>query len=299
MNEAFMITRVLVLLLVAAGGAAAQDEFDRSQNAACTGAISPGSMARVGVSAGVYASLGINEFQPVLAAAAAFTSGVAVRARSLLGGRVDSLPPGEPTITWQGADGALRVTAYRDGRMTWAPRDSATVPPFSDGITFLGRALSMARDSGLAFAMPAEVTADSVIFHIGLYTPTFTRDGKVSHPSVESPVALFHVNQPWFEPARVTRAVSPRHPGTNGPPGTIRRLELAFVVDTTGRVDKTSITDARARAAARLTGDAARGYKSFFDASARALESTRFEPARIGGCPVRQRQVQSFEFKFR
>ena len=49
---------------------------------------------------------------------------------------------------------------------------------------------------------------------------------------------------------------------------------------------------------ARLTGERARRYKAFFDAGAKALESFRYEPARIGGCPVRQRQAQRFEFKF-
>lgn len=293
-----MISRVMVLLLVAAGSLGAQDDFDRSQNPACTSAISPGSMARVGVSAGVYASLGLNEFQPVLAAAAAFTTGVAVRARSLLGGRLDSLPPGEPTVTWQGADGALRVTAYRDGRMTWTPRDTTALPPFSNGITFLSRAVSVARDSGLAFTMPAEVTADSVIFNIGLYTPIFTRDGKVSHPSVESPVALFHVEQPWFEPAVLKKAVSPRYPAGFGRDGAADAVEVTFVIDTSGRVDKSTITDTRPGMVARLTGERARRYKAFFDASVKALESTRYEPARIGGCPVRQRQAQRFEFKF-
>jgi outer membrane biosynthesis protein TonB len=182
--------------------------------------------------------------------------------------------------------------------MTWTPRDSATVPPFSDGITFLTRALSMARDSGLAFTMPAEVTADSVIFHIGLYTPTFTREGKVSHPSVESPVALFHVNQPPFEPAEVKKQVPPRYPAGHEREGVRDAVEVSFIVDTSGRVDKSTITDARPSMVARLTGERARRYKAFYNAVAKALESARYEPARIGSCPIRQRKSQRFEFKF-
>jgi hypothetical protein len=47
----------------------------------------------------------------------------------------------------------------------------------------------------------------------------------------------------------------------------------------------------------RLTGELGRHYRGFLAAATRAMKDARFEPARLGGCPVPQLVAVPFAFK--
>ena len=74
---------------------------------------------------------------------------------------------------------------------------------------------------------------------------------------------------------------------------------MQFIVDTTGRVDPSSISDIWPADRPRLTGELGEYYRDFVIAVRAGLSSARYVPARVGGCPLRKMVTQPFHFGMR
>jgi hypothetical protein len=232
----------------------------------------------------------------ILPAADAFTLAIAERARTLLGARGDTLPRGEPAITWRRLPTTLIVTAHRDGRITWrtpvAIPDTATEP-------LLARAASVAIADGEKLFWPERYPADSATFRVRLRWPSVNRDGKVERLRVRAATPLFTLAVPWEEGVRTIRQPAVAYPEELIRAGVTGYVILEFIVDTAGRAVPRTIRDVWPASQPPLRADLRGYYTSFVAAARRSVERARFEPARVGGCPVFQLVELPFEFKFR
>jgi len=116
-------------------------------------------------------------------------------------------------------------------------------------------------------------------------------------PQVETPEAVFTVMMPWTKPAYVIRGPRISYPSDLIGKGLMGFLTLTFVVDTAGRVELKTVRDIWPSDRPRLVGEMGRYYDAFAAAVRRGLPNARFEPARVGGCPVKIWVQQSFDFR--
>lgn len=124
-------------------------------------------------------------------------------AHSLLGVASATLPEGEPSITWQGVDASLHLTAFPNGRIV--SRDTTV----GTAAALLARALSMDSTVGL-LDWSADSTRDSVRFDIAFGRPLLDSARHVSTPTFRrTAVPLLSVRAPW------ERQVSPKPGGTH------------------------------------------------------------------------------------
>jgi hypothetical protein len=287
---------VLCVLISVASPAAAQPEaiVDRSQNRACTEAIPATSMSPVVVYVGVDLPTDTASLR-ARPAAQVLTSRVAHLVRRRVGSTGQNVGSGEPMVRWQGAGAALRVTAYRDGRVTTWPTTEDTV--VNAGARLLAWGIAADRDSGGSFAWPPSLTQDSVIVTLQLHTPMVSRSGEIVGVKADQIEPLFQVMQPWIEPAQENPRTFPRFPRQGDPPKTPRSHEFHWVIDSTGRVDMTTVREIWPENEPQPTGSRTRfeeaSVKSIMDYFSRA----RFEPMRIGGCRVRQPTMLKFQFQ--
>jgi TonB family protein len=91
-------------------------------------------------------------------------------------------------------------------------------------------------------------------------------------------------NLPGFEPAMVLSQPTPEYPAALASVGIEGRVEVQFVVDTTGRVEPSSI-------------EVVKSTQSGFEGAARkAITGSLFRPARLSNVPVRQLTMQAIRF---
>lgn len=259
----------------------------------CTDTISASSMTRVVVY--VSPELADSSQSTFTASADNFTQLVIDHARLLLGAKSDTLPMGEPMVTWRGL-GGVSLTAHRDGRIDVQP---PRYPPGSAGFDLLSRAIRGVQDDGDAVSWPEGVAADSFSFSISLTSPHVDRSGKVSMGHVRIAVPLFSVAAPWEEDAMVVREGRKSYPSVNQRDYVTGNTEMQFVVDTTGRADMSTVRDVWPATTPQLTGAMHDYYIAFVQAARVTIESTRYQPARIGGCAVRMLVQQPYVFGLR
>lgn len=218
---------------------------------------------------------------------------VADRARGIVNNGPDTLPAGEPALTWRDLGGVVRGVWHRDGRLT-----SSVAGDSSRGIGLLARALDAAQGAGDTFMVwPDTVRADSLVFYFSLVRPMVDTAGTV-HAVTERPIVpVFSIGAPrqrtvaWL--ARGTMPQYPRDAFREGATGTV---VLQFVVDTSGRADTTTFRDIWPGDRPRPTGASAAYYNGFLDTARRSIATARFRPARIGRCAVRQVVWEPFTF---
>lgn len=221
---------------------------------------------------------------------------VADRARGLVSSRSDTLPAGEPALTWRDLGGVVRGVWHRDGRLT-----SSVAGDSSRGIGLLARALDTAQGAGDTFMVwPDTVRADSLVFYFSLVRPMVDTTGTVHAVTQRPIVPLFSVAAPRQRPvawlARGTMAPYPRDAFRAGATGIV---VLQFVVDTAGRADTTTFRDIWPGDSPRPSGPSAEYYNGFLDTARRSIATARYIPARIGRCPVRQVVREPFTFDIR
>ncbi|MGI8548140.1 MAG: energy transducer TonB [Gemmatimonadaceae bacterium] len=239
--------------------------------------------------------------RPFLPSADNFTQLVVERVWLLLKAQPNVLPHGEPAVTWRGLTGVI-VTAFRDGKINVRSAlrsDSAVAPRRPNGAALLSKAINTLRDEGEVVAWPEGVPVDSFSFSIDLISPVIDSSGKTSMPLVRIAVPLFSVAAPWEESVRVVRAGKPSYPNENQRDGASGYAVMQFVVDTTGRPDMSTVRDVWPPTKPRLTGSLRDYYVAFVNAARRGIEMTRFQPARIGGCAMRQLLQEPFSFDIR
>lgn len=239
-----------------------------------------------------------------LPAAAYFTEGVVQQLPVLLGAPGDTLPNGEPLVRWRRLPRPIRVTAFRDGRVTWRSYPGGSHAATPGAVLAPGtRLLLHAADSawtvgGERFQWPPGEIRDSIVFDIRLATGVVDRAGHASTLRLRAPVPAFTVRRPWEESARVVRRPSLTYPVDNQARGVYGTVTVQFVVDTSGHPDMTTFREIWNSPRPRPRGWLRNAYDTFVAAARGALPTAVYEPARIGGCPVRQLVEQPFTFRF-
>jgi TonB family protein len=227
-----------------------------------------------------------------------FAQSVSERLRSLLHAGPGKLPVGEPVITWRTRERALRIIVDRDGRFVTRPPPSMREGPDLPGTIERSRLLAAAVDSlradGELLAFTAG-PADSVAFDLLLSPGTFGEFGKPTPPVMRVGFAVAALLMPVEDTVRVIDLPAPAYPLSQWRQGIEAVVILEFVVDTAGRADRATI---RAVPAAGLVAESYKqqAFEAFVNAARAAVERGQFEPARVGGCAVRQQVRLPFNF---
>lgn len=247
--------------------------------------------------------------RPLLPGLDLLTQEVADSVRSSLGAAVDQLPNGEPTVTWRGTDASLLVEAYRDGRITSrlqtpeAPVDTDSYAESfraddSASVQLLARALVSVSGNGDYFMIwPDGFERDSVAFRLVMHRPRVDSHGSVTPFEARQAFPLFRAGVPTEEPVVTKRRPHVNYPERLQERRVIGNLLMQFIVDTTGRAEMETVKDLWPSSKPRLTGELGGYYDSFRRAIVHALANATFEPARIGGCKVRQLVQMPFGFR--
>ena len=232
------------------------------------------------------------------------TQEVADSVRASLGAVARQLPDGEPTVTWRALGRDLLVVVRRDGRIaSRLPTPELTLTTdinrsdtAAAHLLALGIA-AIARDNRYFTVWPAEFKPDSVAFHLVLHYPLVNGSGEVAPMQVRQAFALFSVHVPTEELVTVKHQSTPKYPENFPEKGVTGELIMQFIVDTSGRAELATVKDLWPSSRPRLTGEMGRYYDAFRLAVVRSISRDRFEPARIGGCKVRQLVQMPFGFK--
>jgi hypothetical protein len=229
------------------------------------------------------------------------TQEVADSVRSSLGAAEDQLPSGEPAVTWRALDATLEAVVYRDGRFSSAVHQSEdSNRADTTAAHLLARALAAVTANGGYFMIwPDGFEADSVAFRLAMHHPLVNGQGIVGTLSLRRAFALFSARVPTEEPVEVRRRVRPRYPEDLPEKGVSGNVIMQFIVDTTGRAEMATVKDLWPTSRPRLTGDKGKYYEDFRRSVIQSIARDRFEPARIGGCKVRQLVQMPFGFRLR
>ncbi|HEX6537336.1 MAG TPA: hypothetical protein VF041_22330 [Gemmatimonadaceae bacterium] len=289
-------------LLLAQGAPASTDVTPRPRDPLssyhCLDTLSASAMRRVVVY--LEAEVPDTSARTLLPQADLIAQSVAQQLRALLGAAPDSLPSGEPALTWRTLErdytGGLTAIVRRHGPLVWrggAPgTDSAAGP-------LLVRAARAAYPDGMGVIWPDGLAADSAIVRLRVRFPSVDREGRVTTPPVRVGFPVFSILEPWEEPVRAARKKNLDYPTRSEREGAEGTVILQYLVDTTGRADLGTVRERWISDEPRPTGRLARYYEEFVESARRSLVDARFHPARIGGCPVPQLVQQPFVFKQR
>jgi hypothetical protein len=206
--------------------------------------------------------------------------------RQLLGGGPDSLPAGEPTLTWlNDLDGHLTVVLRRDGRATWRqtpPADSADSLPTA----LLAGAMGVVAQRA-PVTWPPSVGRDSVTIELslGLVRWRLARaEGSTGRGYLVTVLRAPPETRPrllWHMPLHYPMLPDGQALGAH--------LIIEAIVDTTGRVERGSVHDHWPPNVPRYTGLQQAEYENFVNEARANIQGARFAPGRIAGCAVRVR----------
>ena len=217
------------------------------------------------------------------------------RVPAVLGVSPDSLPRGEPHVSWLDLRNPLEVTGYRNGRIAWR----------SDGIwnhgaaDLLGRALGAAVADSTFFPWDSSLRGDSVRFSYAFVTPRVDLSGQVQPLQVEhAAVPAFSIAEPRFQEVRPDSGNPPPHYPDDARRSNFRAsLVVQFVVDTAGRAEMATAHDIWPKDKPRLSPDLQKIYDEFLQSVLRDLPSMHFYPATLGRS-CRMRQIVRMPFVF-
>lgn len=224
---------------------------------------------------------------------------VAWRVRELLGAPEGDVAKVEDRDFWRGMGQRLRVTARRDGTMTWRlVADTVAIDRRRlDAPRLFGQAVDDIQKQGHRFAWPeSRALRNSMEFDLvleydapGWQTRVRGRNLRHDMPIAELRVPLErHVEQLQMGPVRF--------PDANRFRNAEGILMLSFTVDETGRVVPESIRDHWLGRESQPRGDLAELYAGFVEAVSRGLREAKYRPATIGGCPLRRSVDYEFTF---
>ena len=231
---------------------------------------------------------------------------VATEVRAMLGTHPDSLPIGEPRITWRGIDHPLPIVLYRNRPFAidtsaleseGGSRDSL----YRAGMRVLAAALGAVRAREEPFFVwPHSYPRDSLRFLLRFTRPAVTFTQKLVLPIVPHPRAqflVFSIMAPWeSEAVALPGTRSPIYPAAARKRGASAKVMLQVVINTDGRADTATIKSLRPTSLPPLSGEPAKLYKTFVESARRTIYNARFKPAMIGGCPVRVIVLQPYHF---
>lgn len=269
-----------------------------AQRSACTAAIAPEAMRRVLVSLAA---------DPIDSAAhradqtvQLFAQSTAEQLRRLLGASPERVPDAAARLTWRHVDDGVRIVLRRTGAIELrSQRANGGLPDDTTGFALLTRASRLAADSSGPYFWDERVPGDSLTFDLDLVHPMVSDDGTVTPIVAQVAHPAFTLSVPTMSPVRPLALRAPRYPMSAKAGNAIGTVVMTFLIDSAGGVDPTRIRDEWPADRPRPRGELAQHYRAFVDAVRSALIESRFEPARIGGCPVRElvRQPVTFELR--
>lgn len=277
----------LTILLAAAPRAGAQSLANGTVRQ-CSDAASQSDLRRV---AAYIRSDAVLSAKPFRQSADLLLEILGERLRGSLSAKAGELPIGEPKFAGFNTEGLIAVSIYRDGRMSAVVRsDSADTDSARIAGTRLAAAmLRQAWKEGDRVYWPDGVKEDSAQFNIHFWKPLPRRDGSERKAQTSYAVAVFSLALPWAEPPSVDSFPKPVYPSESRFKGIQADITLSFVVDTTGFPMISTAHDVLPEGAPVPVGDMADRYREFVRSAAQSLVASRFHPARIAGCKVRER----------
>jgi len=239
--------------------------------------------------------------QEVPSSVANLLQAIADRADTILQAPVGKLLPGEPAYTDANIHRPLFVSWHRDGRLTWRIGEDGWNPqpnPDSTGALLIEHALTAAQTAGDVYMMwPDTVKRDSLDFRLGLEHAWVDTSRGPRRFAERYAIPLFSVDALMETDVAVVHMSAPRYPTWSQQDAVNGTVMMRFMVDTTGRVDMSTVQDEWPGDRPRLTGQKAVYYREFLQAARGALAEARYKPATRGGCKIRQRAYQPFTFR--
>lgn len=237
--------------------------------------------------------------RPVLPGVDLLTQQVADGVRSALGATPTQLPNGEAAVTWRALDAILDVVVHRDGRVASAlHRSGSDRVTDTTGTHLLAQSLAALTAGGGYFMLwPDGFERDSVGFQLEMHHTRISEQGTADSLRLRQGFALFTMRVPTEEPVAVRQQHHPKYPETFPEKGVTGDLIMEFIVDTTGRAEMSTVKDVWPKGRPRLTGEQGDYYEAFRRSIVHSIARDRFEPARIGGCKVRQLVQMPFGFR--
>lgn len=222
-----------------------------------------------------------------------FAQSVGLRLRVLLHERGDTLPAGEPAITWRGITPGtpLVVRMVRNSEPVYE-----LMAPHADSVAgaMLLAAAHIASDSGEAPFWPEDFHGDTLVFGVSF---ALTAAGAMRLPgSGRAALPVFSVMFPPETPARPPAHSAPKYPEDLLRMGVTGVVIVTFVVDTTGHPIPASIKDVWAPSQKLPTGELLSYYTEFAQSVFKWIKTAKLTPARLGGCPVPQLVTEPFTF---
>lgn len=285
-------------LLLAIGASRAEAQYvDDPGVRACIASIPASAFTRVPIF--LVAEMPDEPAGPRRAAADAFTARVATRLRLALGAGPDEVPAADSVLDWRRVGGTLEVTVHPDGRHSWAPPETQTSSDtlYLPGRALLERALQASVDAGEGIRWPEGAGTGPLTFDLLFREPEIARDLTVTLPRMRVTAPVFSMSMPWSQPVvqlQPPRIEFPKAALEVGAEGTVA---LRFVVDTIGRVERSSIRQVRPRGTSRPAVAGGTYSQDFVTAARQSLGTARYAPATVGGCTVRQLVQQPFDFR--
>jgi hypothetical protein len=228
-----------------------------------------------------------------------FAQNVAVRFRELLRAPPGSLPAGEPAITWRTRESEVHIVVDPTGHFVAKPgsdKTNADIRARLPRSRLLATAVDSLRADGELFIFTG-LQPDSLVFDLNLEPVGIGPDGKPDRLGKRAGFAVATLRMPPEKSAAVRKMTAPRYPERQRQTLTEAKIYMDFVVDTAGHADSTTIREFWPKYLPPLTGADKGRYADFLDVVRASILAATFEPARIGGCTVRQLVRQPFTFK--
>ncbi|HEU4996304.1 MAG TPA: hypothetical protein VFT29_15915 [Gemmatimonadaceae bacterium] len=236
--------------------------------------------------------------RPILRGGAMLALVAGDRIRKAFGwtGGEKELPVGDSIQDWRHTHSGFLITTSPSGRFAWRRLTDAADTVLTAADRALEHALLALADEGQRLSWPNDARSDSLSFKLTFTRSLVRKDLRIVPPEAYYPVPVFSLMTPWEQPAemvappRISYPLAPRRDFREG------TFIIEYVVDTTGAVDINSVRDRWPANKPRLTGERGKYYADFVQAVRNGLRHARFRPELVGGCAVRQRVVQSFNF---
>lgn len=285
---------IVFLLMVTASPAAAQRQPIAADS--CLSSIPASAFKRVPVF--LEATQQDSASRAILPNADFFTQAVAFRIRELLGASDAKLIEADSAIDWRTLWGEVVVSVKKNAPLTWSVKEWSGRADSSErsSLRVLKKAIADVVANGESVIVP-DGMGDSVTFGMSYVNPRVTKEGKIIPVKARQAVPVFTLLVPWDKSVELITGPNIRYPEISRSLGAFGSVQLAFMVDKSGRADVSSVKELWTPDRRRPTGEALLAYEAFLRAVKRDLPSARFSPAVIGGCVMSQMVNQTFDFK--